>query len=82
MTFYVKGAIESKWKNPFSVKKYGRSVALDKYKEYVLSNADLLNCINELKGKALGCWCRSFDNNTEEIICHGDILIDLLNSDK
>lgn len=58
LNFYVKGAIGSKWKNPFSVKKYGR-------------DKELYNCLEELVGKVLGCWCYPEP-------CHGDILIKLL----
>jgi hypothetical protein len=73
MDFYVKGAKGSKWANPFSVKKYGRNECLKKYKEYILSNTELLNSLNELKGKELGCWC-----HPEQ--CHGDILIEIIKS--
>lgn len=75
MNFYVKGAIASKWKNPYSVKKYGINESLKLYEEYLLNNKELLNDINELKGKTLGCWCK---NNGDEP-CHGDILVKLIN---
>jgi len=35
LTFYVKGAIHSKWANPFSAKKYGRDECLRLYKEWI-----------------------------------------------
>ena len=71
LSFYVKGATQSKWANPFSIRKYGREDCLKKYKEYILSNEDLMSKLNELKGKILGCWCHPES-------CHGDILIKLL----
>ncbi len=57
MNFYVKDTLKSKWYNPFSVKKYGRDKCLELYKNYILNNSKLLNDINELKDKELGCWC-------------------------
>ena len=42
-----------------------------KYKEYILSNENLMSKLYELKGKILGCWCHPTP-------CHGDILIKLL----
>lgn len=85
MSFYVPGANKSKWHNPFKVGKPGKiykntsgmnerytldeSLAL--YKIYVLNNEELMNSIEELKGKTLGCWCKP--NR-----CHGDVLIEIL----
>jgi hypothetical protein len=83
MVFYVgPGAEHSKWANPFSVKKYGRDECLRMYREYVLTGVNpvtkkkrkggaLVGDIEELTGKALGCWC-----NPDP--CHGDILVELL----
>ena len=71
MTMYVKGAEGSKWKNPFTVKKYGRDGCLEKYEEYI-RNSDLINDLDELRGKVLGCWCYPEK-------CHGNILIELIN---
>jgi len=68
---FVKGADESKWKNPFPVDKSGgRDECLRLYREYILSRKDLLNSLSELEGKTLGCWCKPE-------ACHGDILIEL-----
>ena len=71
MNFYVKGTIGSKWKNPFSVKKYGREKSLQLYEEYIKNNEELCSQLHELEGKVLGCWCHP-DR------CHGNILIELL----
>ena len=49
MSFYVPGTVESKWKNRFSVKKYGRDKCLEKYREYIMSNVSLMNDI-EIRG--------------------------------
>jgi hypothetical protein len=73
MTYYINGAIGSKWQNPFKVTEYGRDECLSKYKEYLLSNKKLMSDIKELKGKTLMCWCAPEK-------CHGDILMELANN--
>lgn len=65
--FHYKG---SKWANPFSVKKYGRGVSLEKYKEYIKNNKELLDSLHELAGKNIGCWCHPKP-------CHGAVLVEL-----
>ncbi len=73
-----------KWGNPFSHKdgtlaKYkvnSIKEAVDKYREYVLNQPNLLKSIGELEGKVLGCWCKT--PKTPDALCHGDILIGLL----
>lgn len=60
----------SKWENPFSVSKYGRDQALEKYREYILGNKELMDSLPELAGQVLGCWCKPDP-------CHGDILVEL-----
>lgn len=70
MSFYVPGTEESKWKNPFSAKKYGRNKCIELYEDYI-KNSKLYNQIEELNGKVLGCWCKPE-------ACHGDVLIELL----
>jgi len=69
MTFYVPGAVKSKWANPFSVNQYGREECLKMYKKYVKEN--LIDDLHELKGKTLGCWCAPE-------ACHGDILMKMV----
>lgn len=71
---YVKGAVHSKWNNPFSLKSCNndRELCLEKFKEYILSNDELMEDLHELKGKNLGCWCYPER-------CHGDVLIELIN---
>ena len=73
MNFYVKGALKSKWANPFKVKK-GDPNSLDdvltKYEDYI-RKSDLYNQLEELDNLVLGCWCKPSK-------CHGDVLIKLL----
>lgn len=63
----------SKWGNPFEIGKDGdREEVIKKYREWILTQEDLLNQLYVLKGKILGCWCYPLK-------CHGDILIELIN---
>jgi hypothetical protein len=70
----------SKWGNPYShlndtialFKVSTREEAVDRYREYILNNKELLNDLHELKDKVLGCWCKPKS-------CHGDVLAQLIN---
>jgi len=65
----------SKWGNPFIMGKDGnREEVIKKYKDYILKS-DLLNNLEELRGKLLGCFCKPK-------ACHGDVLIELLKGKK
>ena len=65
---------QSKWANPYKIGKDGdREEVLDKYFQYLLCNLDLINELDELKNKKLGCFCKLNEG------CHGDILINLIN---
>lgn len=66
----------SKWGNPFTIGKDGnRQEVIIKYEKYIRDKPDLLNSLNELKDKVLGCWCSPKE-------CHGDVLIKLLKEKK
>jgi hypothetical protein len=61
----------SKWGNPFVIGKDGsREDVVRKYKEWILTQQDLLNDLHELKGKVLGCFCSPKS-------CHSDVLVEL-----
>jgi hypothetical protein len=60
---------QSKWFNPFTVAKHGAD-AIPLYEQYIRSSP-LMNDLEELRGKRLGCWCTPNP-------CHGDVLIKLL----
>lgn len=40
---------------------------------YILNNPELLEKLNELRGKTIECWCKENEK------CHGDVLIELIN---
>lgn len=63
----------SKWGNPFSIGEHGnRAEVIEKYRNYINRNSNLLNSLHELKGKCLVCWCAP-------LACHGDVLEELIN---
>jgi hypothetical protein len=75
----------SKWGNPYThIKNRNtraefivdtRKEAIEKYKEYILNTPELLNSLDELKDKKLGCICKPKS-------CHGDILVELIDKPK
>lgn len=75
----------SKWGCPYTIIKDRPTLAkeivdtkeeaLSKYKEYVLSSPELMDSLDELEGKVLGCFCKPEK-------CHGDILLELLSQKK
>ncbi len=66
----------SKWGNPFVIGKDGnRDEVIEKYRKRILKNKKLLDDLEELRDKVLGCWCRPHK-------CHGDVLIELLEGRK
>jgi len=61
----------SKWGNPFTVEEYGRGGAINKFREWVAGQPELVKKIRrELTGRTLGCWCRPRD-------CHGDVYVEI-----
>lgn len=62
----------SKWGNPFHIGPDGtREEVIGKYREWILGQDGLLEALQELRGKRLGCWCAPMQ-------CHGDVLVELL----
>ena len=71
----------SKWGCPYTIIKDrptlakeivdSKEEALEKYKAYVLASPELMNSLDELEGKTLGCFCKPDK-------CHGDVLLGLL----
>jgi Domain of unknown function (DUF4326) len=64
----------SKWGNPFKIKKGEcREAVIEKYREWLLQQPNLIAQLAELEGKVLGCWCKP-------ALCHGDVLAELANA--
>jgi hypothetical protein len=73
----------SKWGNPFTHLKDGKTLAkyivgsrdeaVEAYREWITSGNGkyLMKDLSELKNKVLGCWC-----NPQS--CHGDVLSELV----
>lgn len=70
----------SKWGNPFSHqtgtrarwKVATRDDAVAAYEQWLRDQPHLLDALDELRGKTLGCWCAPRR-------CHGDVLAALAN---
>jgi hypothetical protein len=68
----------NKWGNPFShingtlaqYKVNTREEAIRAYRQWILTQPDLLADLHQLKGKVLGCFCKPKS-------CHGDVLAEL-----
>jgi hypothetical protein len=73
----------SEWGNPFTHKAGTMAQAqcstvaeaVQKYREWINTQPQLLAKIPELKGKTLGCWCKTKKNPNAP--CHGDVLVEL-----
>jgi hypothetical protein len=71
----------SMWANPFKIKKdLTREDVINQYEIYIrqkIEDENLYDELEKLRGKRLGCWCKSE-------ACHGDVLLKLLeeNSDE
>jgi len=69
----------SKFGNPFSHRSgtkakfvvKSRDEAIEKYKEWIQTQPHLMESLEELRGKVLGCFCKPKK-------CHGDVLVSLL----
>jgi hypothetical protein len=73
------------WGNPFSWKKWtlakyqvaNLKESLECYEEYLCSNNEMMDCIPDLQGKILGCFCAppgTILTDSDPSICHGQIL--------
>lgn len=62
-----------KWGNPFIMGQDGnRAEVIQKYREWIKTQPDLLKALPELRGKTLACWCHP-------LACHADVLEELSN---
>lgn len=61
----------TQWGNPYLIGLHGtREQVIQMYKEYILTQEDLIKDLKLLKDKRLGCWCKPQ-------ACHGDVLAEL-----
>ncbi len=72
----------SKWGNPFTHHSEARATlathfvasraeAIERYEEWIRSKPELLACLDELRGKVLGCYCAPLP-------CHADVILKIL----
>lgn len=69
-----RGIAASKWGNPFVMRNESdaeRHQAIAAYRRWIIDQPELMDALEELRGKRLGCWCAPKP-------CHGDVLIELL----
>jgi hypothetical protein len=69
-----RGIRGSKWGNPFIMLDNGdaeRERVIATYRDWIVTQAELMGSLEELRGKRLGCWCAPRR-------CHGDVLVELL----
>lgn len=72
---YVAGARQHEFANGFTVKKYGRDECLRMYIAWLIEaiqDSEVRSRFEGLRGKTLGCWCKSDE------ACHADVIIRLL----
>jgi len=63
----------SEWQNPFKVDgSTSRESAVEQFHEYVKARPELMSQVRLLKGRTLGCWCKS--RSDANLLCHGDVL--------
>lgn len=63
----------SKWGNPFVIGRDGtRKEVVEKYREWIKNQPELIASLEELKDKVLACWC-------SPQACHGDVLAEMVN---
>lgn len=71
----VKVSRPSKWGNQFAVAEYGRQLAVDNYRRYLIGKRVIGALdMSELKGKNLACWCKLDE------ACHADVLLAMANA--
>ena len=60
------------WGNPFVIGKDGdRNKVIDEYRKWLKNQPNLLDQLENLRGKRLGCFCHPLK-------CHGEVILELL----
>lgn len=82
---YIGRGRDSIWGNPFKIGANAdgdRAEVIEAYKQWLVfgEGRSLLKRLGELEGKVLGCWCaeRSGLTANDDLVCHGQILLKLL----
>ncbi len=69
------GHAASKWANPFVEDQDGtRAEVIEKYRNWILTQPELMAALPELRGKVLGCYCKPK-------ACHGEVLAAMVDSE-
>ena len=69
--------------NPFSVKDWGRELAIANYQASRIKiiehgTRQFIDALIEARDKPLACWCRK--STTSSPACHGDVILELLDT--
>ncbi len=60
------------WGNPFLIGRDGtREEVIELYRQWIMTQPQLLSQLSILKDKKLGCHCKP-------LACHGDVLVELV----
>lgn len=73
-----RGIAGSKWGNPFVMADDTdgeRERVIDAFRKWVVTRPELMDSLEELRGRRLGCWCAPKR-------CHGDVLVELLEAER
>ena len=63
----------TKWGNPYHMGIHGtREEVIQRYRDWLLDNEELMRSLSELRGRDLSCWCAPLP-------CHADVLLELAN---
>ena len=76
---FVEGANQSKYHNPFPVKKYGIEESIKSYYQ-LWKDKDVKEL---LEYEEIGCWCMDYEGvptSINECKCHGQVLLFILSN--
>ncbi len=79
-TQYTEFNQSSIWHNPFTKKKYGVQ-CLIMYEQHIrqkIKEDPITYDLRQLVGKRLGCWCITTTKYQGTLVCHGQVLLKLI----
>lgn len=69
--------------NPYTLEDYSREKSIESFRRdfhlRIQQDSDFRKAVEKLRGKTLGCWCRSVDE--DKPACHGDVIVRYLEAD-